>query len=226
MAMGRERLLPSIPDGMAPAAALRFRTRRLCVLVGLRAGVGESTSSKEFTLDSEVVEGLGPIEDAGSTSGGPSGGVVTRRMLARPFGDDVGVGFSDFDDEGDENFNDGRPERELEKSASGTARGCLGMRSEVPSVEARGRTPISVRGSTTGSDSCSDMEWGMDSFLGSVVSSSSDSCRPFPLSTLLHRLLFDQRSLKLKYESLRFRPELRVLCLRSLSDICTSVSAS
>jgi hypothetical protein len=226
MAIGNGPLLLSLEAGTARAAALRCRINLLSVLLGLSAGVGGSTASDEFefTLDSEVEEGLESMDDTGRTSGQPGGGVVvTRRMLGCAFGDGVGAGFSDFGDEGDENFSEGMLERELEKSASGTARGCLGMRREVPSVEARGRTPISVRGSIT---SCSGMEWGIDSFLEPVTTSSSDSCRPFPLSTLLDLRDLVQRSLKLKCESLRFRPEFRVLCLRSLSDISTSASAS
>ena len=190
-----------------------------------RCGSSSTASDEfEFTLDNEVEEGLESMDDTERTSGRPDGGgLVTRRMLGCAFGDGVGAGFPDFGDEGSENFSEGMLERELEKSASGMVRDSLGMRREVPSVDARGRTPISVRGSTT---SCSGMEWGMDSFLEPVATSSSDSCRPSPLSTLLDLLDLAQRSLKLKCESLRFRPELRVLCLRSLSDISTSASAS
>ena len=173
--MGNDHLLPSTPptpDEIAPAAALRCRTNLLSVLLGLSAVVGESTASDEFefTLDNEVEEGLESMDDTGRTSGRPGGGgLVTRRMLGCAFGDGVGAGFPDFGDEGSENFSEGMLERELEKSASGMVRDSLGMRREVPSVDARGRTPISVRG---GTNSCSGVEWGRDSFLVHVATSS------------------------------------------------------
>ena len=212
---------------MIPAAALRFLASRLCVLLGLvtGVGVGDSMSSDEYTLDTEVEEGLDPIDDSGRTSGRPGGGVVTKRILACAFGDGVGAGIGN---DGDENFLDGILDFELEKSASGMVRGSLGMKRDVSSVDARGRTPISTRGSTTGSEVCSGGGGRRLCFRGASIPS-SDSCRPFPLSTLLERLDLAQSSLKLKCESLRLRfpgSELRVLCFRSLSVICTSVSAS
>jgi hypothetical protein len=139
--MGSDGLLASGLEGFASGIDASF-----CARPRNRLITGEEESAEELMLDSELEEGLEPIDEAGRTSGRPGGGVITRLSARCAVGGGVVGGRPDFGDAGAENFRDGMLESEFEKSASGTIGSPLSTRSEAPSVDARGRTPISVKG--------------------------------------------------------------------------------
>jgi hypothetical protein len=141
--MGSEGVRVSSVEGLASGVDELFCARRRTRLI-----TGEEESSERLTLEREVEEGLEPFDEAVCTSGSPGGGAITRLSACCAVGGGVVGGRPDLGDVGAESFRDWMLDFELEKSASGTARFPLCTRSEAPSVDARGRTPISVRGST------------------------------------------------------------------------------